>query len=197
MLNLPKSSLGFTLLETLLVAIIAIVTGTVLTGILVNNTGLFYNESSIVSGGLGLNDAVGEIDKNIRQASGVASGYSGTQGNFTTSGNTLVLQLPSTNSSGIISGTYDYLVVSKDTGNSNILRLQVFPNQLSNRQAKNEVLTPNFDSVQFSYLDGNGNSVTATSAVRVKMTLNILSKTGSIGDKSTSTTITSLRNLSS
>lgn len=189
-------SAGFTLLETVMAAGIALIVGTFLVAILVSHSGLFYKQSSIVNEGLNLNDAMREIENNIRQAVYVADGYPEGSPDYTTGVETLVLKLPALSETGVVDGIYDYAVVAKDSSEPKVVRLWVFPDPQSTRKASNLVLTNLLESVQFKFLDKSGNLVAPTSAASVGTTLTVLSKTGSIGSSRSSSAITTLRNFS-
>jgi prepilin-type N-terminal cleavage/methylation domain-containing protein len=186
---------GFTLVETIIVAAVFLIVGTLLASILVNNTGLSNSQSSLVTSGLNINDAVSTIENNIRQASSVAIGYPEVTPTYTTSSNTLVLKIPSYNASGVISDTYDYVVVTKDLTKTYLLKQYIFPNALSIRQSQNKILTNILQSIEFSYLDKNDNVVSSNTAEKVKVIINVLPGNG-VADKTRSATIVvSLRNL--
>lgn len=185
---------GFTLLEMVIVGGIALVVGTFLASILVNHSGVSYKQGSIVNSGLSLNDSMKTIDENIKQAAAVASSYPESSPIYTTSAEVLVLKLPAINSSGIINNVYDYVVVAKDTANTKILRLYVFPDAQSSRLSANMVLTTILQSVQFQFMDKNGNAVSPNAATSVGVNLTVLSKLGSIGQNQSASSVTSLRN---
>lgn len=187
---------GFTLLETVIASAVALVAGTFLVAILVNHSGLFYKQNSIVSEGLSLNDAMREIENNIRQAVYIADGYPGGSPDYTTGAQTLVLKLPALSQSEVIDGVYDYAVVTKDSSEPRVIRVLVFPDFQSTRKASNLVLTNLLESVQFEFLDKSGNLVAPASAASVGTTLTVLSKTGSIGSSRSSSAVTTLRNFS-
>lgn len=187
---------GFTLLETVMAAGIALIVGTFLVAILVSHSGLFYKQSSIVSEGLSLNDAIREIENNIRQAVYVADGYPEGSPDYTTGSETLVLKLPALSESGVVDGVYDYVVVAKDPAQSKVMRIWVFPDPQSTRNASNLVLTTLLESVQFKFLDKSGDLVVPAAAASVGTTLTVLSNVGSIGSSRASSAITTLRNFS-
>jgi hypothetical protein len=189
-----KKLAGFTLVETLIAASVALVAGIFLLSILINHSGVYYKENAMVSGGLSLNDAVTDINNQIKQSSSVAVGYPEDTPTYVTSSNTLVLKLPTLRASGPTTDTFDYVVISIDSSNNKILRVRLFPDALSTRKAMNKVLTPLLDSLNFSYLDKSGNIVAPTSASSVGVALKVLAQTGSISSSRTSTTTTSLRN---
>lgn len=187
---------GFTLLEIVLVAGLAIIVGTLLITILVQNNGFYYKQNSIIAEGLSLNDAMRGMDTYIRQAIAVAPEYTDGATSYTSGGQTLVLKLPSLNSEEIIENTYDFVVITKDPEKPNVLRLKIFPDVLSSRNGENLVLTTLAESYNFKYLDKAGNQVSPSSAVAVENTLSVLSKSGSIGSSRTSFSTVTLRNTS-
>lgn len=186
---------GFTLLETLIATGVAMAVGTFLVTFLASNTGLFYQERSLVNSGLALNDVLQVVSSDIRQASGIPEGYPESSPVYVSGLDILVIKLPSTSTSGVIPGVFDYIVISKDVNQPAILTKQIFADPQSNRVSTTQLLTPLLDKVVFSYLDKNGNPVAPTLAVQVKLSLDVLSKTGQIGTKKSSTAITNLRNM--
>lgn len=185
---------GFTLLETVIASAVALIAGTFLVAILVSHSGLFYKQNSIVSEGLSLNDAMREIENNIRQAAYVASGYPEASPEYTTGAETLVLKLPALGQSGVVEGVYDYAVIAKDPTQPKVMKISVFPDPQSSRGASDRVLTNLLESVQFEFIDRGGNTVAPASAASVGTTLTVLSKTGSIGSSRSSSAVTTLRN---
>lgn len=186
---------GFTLVEMLLALAVTIIIGVYFASILVNNSGFFYKQTAIINEGLSLNDAVSEIDKNIRQASSVAAGYPEASPTYTSGSETLVLKLPAFSDTGTISNTYDYVVVAKDAANPKVVRLLTFPDSQSIRPSTDLVLTTMLESITFSYLDKNNNPVTPSSAAVVSFEVKVSPKLGSIGGSSrTATMVTTLRN---
>jgi len=192
--RIVQSSIGFTLLEIVLASAVALIVGTFLITILVNNSGFFYKQNAIVSEGLGLNDVSSDIDNNIKQAAGVIPFYPTTSPIYTTGSETLILKLPSFNLSGIIENTYDFVVIAKDLTYPKILRRQIFTDPQSQRQASNQVLTTILESIRFNYYDQNGGVVAPDVASSVGVILTVNPKTGSIGSSRTSSILTSLRN---
>lgn len=187
-------SKGFTLLELVIASGAAMVIGTLLMTIWVNNNGVFYKQNSLVNEGLTINDVTQKIEEYARQAVNVPGGYPESSPTYITGGQVLVLKLPAINSSGVIADTYDYVVVTPDSSKPKILRLMVFPDSQSTRPPSNTVLSSYLQSIQFSYLDVNSNPVTPTSAVSVGINLTVLSKLGSVGSSQNSSTTVSLRN---
>lgn len=190
-----KQERGLTLLEVVLTSMIALVVGTFLVTILVNETGVLYNQNSIVSEGLSLNDAMAKINGSIKQAALVSVGYPESTPTYTTGPATLVLKLPATTQTGTLTNVYDYFIYTADSTNLKILRELVYPDPQSKRGQSNQVLSTVLDQITFSYLDNNGSQVTATSATRVGVNLSALAKTGSIGSARSSSSVTSLRNM--
>lgn len=172
----------------------ALVVGTFLLLILSNHTGFFYKQSSVVNEGLNLNDALQEISNYIRQASYISTGYPEVNPTYTTSSDTLVLKLLSVDLANQLLQTYDYVVISKDPSLGKILMVQVFPHEESSRPAANKVLTNILKSISFTFLDKANNPVTPSSAWQIGATLEVESKTGSVGSQRSSSILTTLRN---
>lgn len=186
---------GFTLVEMLVALGIMVIVSTILASLLVNQSGVFYKQNAVVNIGVSLNNTVSSINNYIRQASAVAGGYPESSPQYTTGQNTLVLKLLSVNMEGTINDVYDYVVVYKDSADNHILRLQVFPDPQSTRTTSNTVLTTLMDTIQFNYLDNNGNTVAPSSATSVKLILTLSYGSGGTGSSRTSETVTSLRNM--
>lgn len=183
---------GFTLLELMITTAIVGIVGTLLAMILVNNTGLFYQQSSKVTQGVGLNDSLTEVRSNIKEAQSVANSYVSGGTTYTSGPSELVLQLSSFDSSGnVIADTYDYVVFAKQ---SDQIRFKVFPNVASSRKSAEQILSLAVDQILFEYFDNAGSSVSPASAVRVKLTLTLKQKAGKNFETNIATTEGYLRN---
>lgn len=192
-----KANFGFTLLETVIAVAVAMMTGTFLLTILVGNSGVFYKENAVVNEGLDLNDALMQVNNQIKQAAFVATGYPESEPTYVSDSDTLVLKLPALSASGVLPDTYDYAVIRKDFAKPTILRLQVFPDPTSTRPPVDIVLTTLLQTLQFSYLDQSGSTVAPQQATSVGIALTVLAKTGSIGSGRSATVVTNLRNAGS
>lgn len=186
---------GFTLVEVVIVSGLILIIGTLLAGIMINNTRVYNKETSMVAQGLNINDAFREIETYARGASGVVSGYPEGSPAYVTGTNTLVLKVPAINNQGIISDVYDFVIFTEDASDPKFLKEYIFPDAESQRGTKNVLLTNFLDSVVFEYLDKNDLPIAPTSAVKIKATVNVLSKMGSQTQQRSSTIVTSLRNL--
>ncbi|MBI4038190.1 hypothetical protein HY387_00855 [Candidatus Daviesbacteria bacterium] len=186
-------SRGFTLVEVLTIMAVGTVVAVLLVSILVNNTGLFYQQSSRVSQGLGLNDSMENIREVIKGAQSVASGFpEAPPQSYTSSATTLVLKLPSIDASGfVLTDFFDYAVYTKETDK---LRYQLLPNSQSSRKSADLILTNNVDSILFQYFASNGQEVLPTAAVKVSLSLTLKQKAGASFEVSTATTEANLRN---
>ncbi len=189
-----REAMGFTLLETVVASAVALIAGTFLVAILVSHNGVFYQQNSIVNEGLSSNDAMREIESNIRQGSSVAVGYPEGSPEIFSGAETLILKIPAQNGAELIEDVYDFVVISKDPNQTKILKIELFPDPLSTRQPSSRVLTTLLESINFTYLDKNGSAVTPGASVSVSSNLTVLSKTGSIGTSRSTTSTTTLRN---
>ena len=188
---------GFSLLEIMLAASVAGVIGILLISILVNTSGFFYQQQSVINEGLSLNDVLGQISSLVKGAQSVANNYpeTGTP-QFTTSSTILVLKLPGINQNEVLPDVSDFVVVTKDPQNLKILTLKIFPDPRSTRELKDSVLTTLLDAIKFSYLDKTGSEVlTPNLAETVRIDLTVLAKTGSIGSKRSAGITVNLRNV--
>lgn len=187
-------SKGLTLIEILVALAITIVAGTLLFVIIVNSAGLFSLQSSKLQGGLNINDALMEVRKSIKQASSVASSYTGGSTTYTSGVNQLVLKVSSVDSSNnIIANTYDHFVFFLDQKN---FRFKIFPDPLSVRNAPDQVLSTVVDSLTFKYFNSAipPVEVTPASAAKVYISLILKQKAGAGFDTNTATAEASLRN---
>lgn len=177
---------GLTLVEVLIAMGIAAIVGVLLLAVIVNSTGLFYQQSSEVEQGLNINDALLQIRQNIKQSAGIDP---------TSTSGELVLKISSIDSSGnIIADTFDKFVFSKDQTK---LRFKTFPDAASSRSAQNQIFSTNLDNLKFQYFDNVSppNEVTPpTAASKVRITLTLRQKSGAGYETQTATTEASLRN---
>ena len=172
-------------MEVLIAMGIATAVGGLLLAVIVNSTGLFYNQSSKVEQGLNINDALLQIRQNIKQSAGIDS---------TSTSEQLVLKISSLDESGnIIDDTFDKFVFSKD---QNILRFKTYPDATSARLAQDQIFSTSLDNLKFQYFDSANppNEVTLASATKVRITLTLRQKSGSSYETQTATSEASLRN---
>lgn len=174
---------------------IAVIVGTLLVSILVNNTGVTNTEKSNVAQGLSTNDSVREIDNYIRQAAAVVTGYPVISPTYITGTSTIVIKIPAINDHGVISNVFDYIIITKDSTRPSLLKEYIFPDSLSIRETTDKILSNILETIEFTYLDKNGNVVAPAPAEKVKTKITVLSKNGSADKSRSATIVTSLRNL--
>ncbi|TSC65369.1 MAG: Uncharacterized protein CEO21_428 [Microgenomates group bacterium Gr01-1014_80] len=185
---------GVTLVEVIIATTVTVIVGSLLLSILVNNTGLFYQQSSRLNQGLGLNDSMAKIRSAVKEANAVAGGYPIVSPVYTSGATALVLRLPAIDSSGNkIFNVFDYGVF---TVSQNRLYFKVYPDTANGsiRETADQVLTNNVDSVNFEYFDSAGLAVTPASAVRVRVTLTLKQKAGKGYETNIATSEANLRN---
>src|SRR5258708_5897960 len=143
---------GFSLMEVLVTMGVAIIAGSLLITLLVQNNNLLYTQTARVSQRLSINDTVALINESIRQASATATSYTVGSVQYTSGASTLVLTFPSIDTSGsVIPNTYDYVVLTKDSVNPAILRRILYPDATSSRSSENRVLSTALSTISFSY----------------------------------------------
>ena len=147
---------GFTLAEVLVVIGLIGILSVFAVGIFFSNNRFYQTQSgeinSIVSTRL-ISDRINEYG---RVASAILSSRAFSSTTYTTGAETVIFQIPSVNGSGgIIAGTYDYALVSKDLSDATRLRLILDPNAASARIARDIELTTNLTSVTFTYDNGD------------------------------------------
>ncbi len=186
---------GLTLVEVLIAMGISSVVGTLLLVIIVNSSGLFYQQSSKVSQGLTVNDALVTIRSNIKEAGSIAANYPQSGSPLYTSGPLqLVLKIPSIDVSGnIILSTFDYFVFFADQSK---LRLKTFPNGLSQRAALDQIFMTNLKNLNFKYLNSAvpPQEVTPEQALKIRVTITAEQKSGAGLESLTATSEAILRN---
>jgi prepilin-type N-terminal cleavage/methylation domain-containing protein len=186
---------GFTLIEVMVAMAVVTILGVVLMQLLVQNNSIFFSQSSQISQGLALNDGISIITSDIKNSASVASGYPDPSPTITSGQNSIVLAIPSLDSNNqVIDQTFDYETISADTAIPTVLREQLYPAAQSSRKAINHVLTTALSSINFNYLDLNGNPVTPTAATKVSVTVNLSTKTGSNNQQNSARATVSLRN---
>lgn len=174
-----KKNAGLTLIELLIFFTIAAGVGVLLVAILFQSNRLFLNESSKVYQGININDANSQITEALRSTSQIASSYTDGVKVYTSGDLTIVLQVPSVDSSGSsIANTYDYFVITKDASKEYLLKKYVFPNAASTRSSGEKILSNKLSFLQFSYLDDSGNTVLPSAATRINFRLNLQDKLG-------------------
>lgn len=184
---------GFSLPEVITVSLMIALVGGLLLALMINNAGLFYQQSSKVSQGVGLNDSLAEIRSDIKQAIAIASQYpvSGSS-QYTSSSTQLVLKFPGIDASGnIITNVFDYVVFFTE---NNKVKIKIFPDSLSQRKPQDRILSGNVSSLLFEYFDSTGQTTSPSSAVKVKITIKLQTNTGSIKENSVASSEAKLRN---
>lgn len=184
---------GFTLPELIIASTVAVVISGLLLVIMVNSTGLFYEQSSKVSQGVSANDALSDVRQTARSAISVAVQYpeTGTP-EYTSSQTTAVFKVASIDSSGdIIFNTSDYIVYYLD---DNKLYERTAPNAQSNREDKIRVLSNRVEIILFEYLDSYGDIVATNVASKVKITMGLKELIGGVSQTHIATSEANLRN---
>lgn len=186
---------GFTLFELLIVMALVSVVGVLLIQILIQNNGVYYDQTTKVSQGLNVNDTYNQIEKDIRTSGGVVASLVDGEDTYTTSSNIIVLKIPSIDSSGsIISDTYDHLIIYEDGANNNFLMRKIIPNAISNRVYNKKVLLTNLSYLQFQYLDNSGSPISAVDASKINFIFNIKTAVGLNNQESSASGKVNLRN---
>ena len=185
--------MGLTLIELLISLGIVILIGVLLLTIMVNTLGLFYKESSTLTQGLSINDALSKIRSAVKQSSAVVPSF--TSGvTYTSSTIQLILKVTSVDSSNnLIANTFDYFVFFLDEGK---LRFKTYPDVLSSRDFQDQIFSTNVKSLEFKYLDLQNppSEVVPDTASKVRVLLILQQKSGVDFETITATSEASLRN---
>jgi len=185
---------GFTLIELLVSVSIMVVAIYLLIVILTQNNVIFFKQRASFNQGMSLNDASGIISDSIKQSSSIAVS-SPTIPIYSTSVNSLVLQVPAIDNAGnVISNVYDYFVIAADNTIPTVLRLQVFPTSPSTRKNQNRVLATNLSTIRFLYLNPSGVQVSPVTASKINYTINLKDRAGLNSQQSSIMAEINLRN---
>lgn len=190
------SQVGVSILEILIGVTIIGVAGTILGGILTSSNSVFLDQTIQVNQGLSINNAAREITDLVKAANGAVAVYP-TSGNplYQSGESVLVLQLPAVSASGqVIDAVFDYAVVFKDSANSKILRMKVFPNVQSHRSAQDKVLSTSLKSIKFLYLNASNAQVSPSQAVRINFIINLSETVGFDENESSSSGTVNIKN---
>lgn len=169
---------GFTLIELLVAVAITMIAGALLLNIFVDSNKIFYSQRDKVSQGLSLADAMKDIEDLVRLSNSVVASHTVGPNTYTSSLNTLVIAVPSINSSGDnIQNVSDYIVVERDPTNPRLLRLRTFPDAQSIRSSKSQIIATNLSRINFFYYDDNNAVVLPANATKVNVTINVIEQT--------------------
>lgn len=194
-LYIVNSSTGFTLIEAIIGIAASSLVGILLISALVQNNGLFSQQTANINQGLNLTTAAGQISEVVKYSSSVEVSYPSASPQYISNSNTLVLSLPSLDSSGNnLEDIYDYAVITKDSQNVSILRKMIFPNAQSTRKSSNQVLTTRLAAINFYYYDIDGKIVSPSSAAKVGFALSQKEKAGSGNIQSSTSAQINLKN---
>lgn len=185
---------GLTLVEVLVTGGIAVVAGVLLVAVIVNSAGIYNKESSKLSEGLNINDALSMIRSKVKESSAVQASFTANPITYTSSSNQLVLKIASIDSSGnIVDQTFDYYVFFLDNTR---LRLKTFPDSSSFRKAQDQIFSTNVDNLNFQYLNSSNPplEVTPSLATKVRINLRLKQRSGSNYETKTATSEAILRN---
>jgi hypothetical protein len=190
------NSRGISLVELLIGVSVAGLVGVLLVSLLTQNSRIYTDQNAKINDGITINNSVAKIEETIKSAAAIANQYQHSGGPlYTTGSSTLVLTQPSINTSGaVIENTYDYLVLSADTQNSKILRLILYPNAQSTREAQNQVLATNMSKLEFRYFNSLGESVSPILATRIGYILNVNQTIATQSQTSSTSGTVNLRN---
>ena len=185
---------GLSLIEILIAMSIAVVIGALLVVIIINSAGLYSKQSSKLSEGLNINDALSQVRVSIKDASAVVAAYTYGSTTYTSGATQLVLKVASIDSSNnIIADTFDYFIFFLD---QNKLRFKTFPNLVSLRKAQDQIFSTSVEGLVFKYFNGANPpvEVTPNTATKVRISLTLKQKNGVNYESSSATSEASLRN---
>lgn len=190
------SKKGFTLLEVIIATSVAIVTGILLLLVILNSTGLSNTGSVKVEQGVGLNDALSSLRRNVKESSSIASSYpeSGIP-EYSSSPTQLVLKISSLDSEAkLVTNKYDYFIYIVENGK---LTLRVIPDGASSRYARSTILSLNVENINFQYFNNATppQEVAASNASKVRFTMTLRQKSNGEYRTLVETSEANLRNM--
>lgn len=185
---------GLSLIEIIIAIGVAGLIGGLLILIIVNSAGIFYKQSSKLSEGLNINDALSQIRKTIKQSNAVQTSFTSGPQIFTSSPTQLVLKVPAVdNANNIIINTFDYFVYYLDQKS---LHFTVFPNSLSSRKTQDQLFSTFVDNLLFQYLSlaNPPVEVVPPDAQKIRISITLKQKSGTDFEIITATSEANLRN---
>jgi prepilin-type N-terminal cleavage/methylation domain-containing protein len=196
-LEIANSQAGFTLVELIMAISLTAIVGVVLLTILIQNNGLFINETTKISHGLSSNAATTEISDTIRSATAIVNVCPSPTctTTYSSSNSTLVVAVPAIDASNnAVNNIYDYIVITADSTNSKVLKKIIYVDPSSTRKSSNKMLANNLSLLQFYYLDQSNKVVSASSATKINYVINFTQQVGVKNQVSSSSGQINLRN---
>ncbi|MDD3531639.1 MAG: hypothetical protein PHV99_03570 [Candidatus Pacebacteria bacterium] len=153
---------GFTLIETFIVIAMSVVALAALANLFIMfNTSYGYQQAFIASAG-SASSAMNALEASVLPADQVLASHSFNGTTYSSGAATLVLELPSIDSSGnVITGVYDYIVFYASA--TNLYRLTVIGTG-SVRSAGLKLLSATLSSLSFTYDNADFTKVTSVTA---------------------------------
>lgn len=147
-----KSGAGFTLPETLVVIALLLVVMVVGLEIFVNNNRFYEGQTGQIELTSNSREAADRIAEYGREAVAFEPSYTYDSVLYTTAETTVIFRLPGRDASGdILTGIYDYAIVTVDPNNSSRLLLIVDPDATSARPEREHLLSERLTALEFTY----------------------------------------------
>lgn len=155
-----SSQQGFTLAETLVVVVVAVLIGTAVVSMWIGYNNYFSLELAQASVGSDAERIMSQAEVAALQASGVASSHTFSGTTITSTSSALVLQVPSIDSSGtILANTYDYIALYASSTNA---YKAIDAAAGSSRTTGTTKLSASLQSLSFTYYTSPVTSATST-----------------------------------
>jgi prepilin-type N-terminal cleavage/methylation domain-containing protein len=150
---------GFTLIETVIVSALFLVITLALGSLFISFYKTYGYQNAIVSAAGASGRIIDRAQSVVLPADQVASSHVFSGTTYTSSATTLVVEMPSIDSSGVtISGTYDYAVIYRS---GTTVYLKVEPAAASSRPAITEDIAEGVSSLSFAYDNADFTQVTS------------------------------------
>lgn len=149
-----KKHRGASLLEIIVVIGISVVLFFVIADVFISFSRLFQIQSAITDVEMNNYLALNRLQKIIKESDQVLASKIINSAIYSTSNSTLVLEAPSIDGDGnIISGSYDFFSIHRDSLDQSKLILSIATNGQSSRRAGDTIISAFVDKMIFSYND--------------------------------------------
>jgi len=164
-----KKSLAITLVEMLIVISILTIVSGILVAIFISGWRLFHQQSASTETQAQAKLATSVITKSIQQANKVPTSKTLDSISYTSSTNTLVLELPSLDTNqNIIEGAFDYEVFYKDPAAHTKLKLKRETSPASSRKSETKTIANLIENIEFTY-NSPDNKIENTNRITVSV----------------------------
>lgn len=147
-----KKLIGFTLAEVLIVVALFAILTSVAAGVFIYHNRFYDKEAAEIFSVNETREAADRIDELGRAATEFVSSYVYSSVTYSLGPVMLVLKLPAIDGAGnIVSGQYDYAIISRNPGEANKLELIIDAAAVSSRKDRLLLLSDKLTAINFTY----------------------------------------------